>query len=229
MNKNILLIEDDLHLGYLLMDFLEGEGFDVKLCRDGESGLKQIKINPYHVCILDIMLPKMDGYDLARRIKKETPTTPFLFLTARSLKEDKLKGYAIGAEDFITKPFDEDELLCKLKVILRKEQIENKQSIPTQFQIGEYFFDYKRQELTYQHQVQRLTEKENEILRLLCLNQNEILKRTEAVAQIYGKEDYFLGRSFDVFISKIRKLLQHDPNICIENVFKVGFILKINK
>ena len=227
MNKNILLIEDDLHLGYRLMDFLEGEGFDVKLCRDGESGLKQIKTNPFHLCIVDIMLPKMDGYDLARRIKRETPATPFLFLTARSLKEDKLKGYAIGAEDFITKPFDEDELLCKLRVILRKKESQQKQTIPTQFHIGDYYFDYKRQELTYDHQIQRLTEKENEILRLLCLNQNEILKRTDAVEQIYGKKDYFLGRSFDVFISKLRKLLQQDANICIENVFKVGFILKI--
>jgi len=229
LNKNILLIEDDLNLGYLLMDFLEGEGFDVKLCRDGESGLMQVKTNPFNLCILDIMLPKMDGFDLARRIRRETPSTPFLFLTARSLKEDKLKGYAIGAEDFITKPFDEEELLCKLKVVLRKEQKENKKNIPTQFHIGHYFFDYKRQELTYHDQVHRLTEKENEVLRLLCLNQNEILKRTEAVEKIYGKEDYFLGRSFDVFISKIRKLLQHDPNIHIENVFKVGFILKIKE
>lgn len=229
MNKNILLIEDDLHLGYLLMDFLEGEGFIVKLCRDGESGLKQIKTHPFHICILDIMLPKMDGFDLARQIKKEIPATPFLFLTARSLKADKLKGYAIGAEDFITKPFDEDELLCKLKVILRKEEIEESPCLPTQFQIGTYFFDYKRQELTHQQQVQRLTEKENEILRLLCLHQNEILKRVDAVEQIYGKADYFLGRSFDVFISKLRKLLQHDSGVCIENVFKVGFILKVEK
>ena len=227
MNKNILLIEDDLHLGYLLMDFLEGEGFEVKLCRDGESGLKQLKTASFHICILDIMLPKMDGFDLARRIKRATPTTPFLFLTARTLKEDKLKGYAIGAEDFITKPFDEDELLCKLKVILRKEIVDNSLCLPTQFQIGAYFFDYKRQELTFQDQVKRLTEKENEVLRLLCLHKNEILKRTDAVEQIYGKADYFLGRSFDVFISKIRKLLQHDPAVCIENVFKVGFILKV--
>ena len=173
------------------------------------------------------MLPKMDGFDLARRIKRATPTTPFLFLTARTLKEDKLKGYAIGAEDFITKPFDEDELLCKLKVILRKEIVDNSLCLPTQFQIGTYFFDYKRQELTFQGQVKRLTEKENEVLRLLCLHKNEILKRTDAVEQIYGKADYFLGRSFDVFISKIRKLLQHDPAVCIENVFKVGFILKV--
>jgi len=230
MKKNILIVEDDLHLGFLLMEYLEGEGFLVKLCRDGESGLKQIKTSPYDLCILDLMLPKMDGFDLARRIKMETAETPFLFLTARSLKSDKLKGYAIGAEDYITKPFDEEELLCKLKVILRKTQvIDNKADCPTQFHLGQFFFDYKKQELTFQHIAKRLTEKENEILRLLCLHQNQILRREEAVEQIYGKKDYFLGRSFDVFISKIRKMLQKDPSISIENVFRVGFILKVKE
>ncbi len=230
MNKNILIVEDDLHLGFLLMEYLEGEGFQVKLCRDGESGLKQIKSSSYDVCILDLMLPKMDGFDLARRIKLETAETPFLFLTARSLKSDKLKGYAVGAEDFITKPFDEEELLCKLKVILRKNQpTKNKAACPTQFQIGQFFFDYEKQELTFQDTIKRLTEKENEVLRLLCLHQNQILRREEAVELIYGKKDYFLGRSFDVFISKIRKMLQKDPSISIENVFRVGFILKVKE
>jgi len=230
MKENILIVEDDLHLGFLLMDFLEGEGFSVKLCRDGESGFKQIKSNPYNVCILDLMLPKMDGFDLAKRIKLTTPQTPFLFLTARSLKEDKLKGYALGAEDFISKPFDEEELLCKLKVILRKNDLKTSQTAClTQFQLGQYFFDYEKQALVFQDNVKRLTEKENEVLRLLCLHRNQILKRADAVEQIYGKKDYFLGRSFDVFISKIRKMLQHDPNITIENVFRVGFILKVKE
>jgi len=230
MKENILIVEDDLHLGFLLMDFLEGEGFSVKLCRDGESGLKQIKSNPYNVCILDLMLPKMDGFDLAKRIKLTTPETPFLFLTARTLKEDKLKGYALGAEDYISKPFDEEELLCKLKVILRKNKISKEQTdCSTQFQIGLYFYDYKKQALVFQDSVKRLTEKENEVLRLLCLHRNQILRREQAVEQIYGKKDYFLGRSFDVFISKIRKMLRHDPNITIENVFRVGFILKVKE
>ena len=230
MKENSLIVEDDLHLGFLLMDFLEGEGYRVKLCRDGESGLKQIKSNPYNVCILDLMLPKMDGFDLAKRIKLTTPETPFLFLTARSLKEDKLKGYALGAEDYISKPFDEEELLCKLKVILRKNNLTIKQTdCPTQFQLGQYFFDYEKQALVFQGREKRLTEKENEVLRLLCLHRNQILKREQAVEQIYGKKDYFLGRSFDVFISKIRKMLQQDPNIHIENVFRVGFILKVKE
>lgn len=228
MNKNILLVEDDLNLGFLLMEFLEDEGFKVKLCRDGESGLHQVKISSFDLCILDIMLPKMDGFELARSIKRTNADIPFLFLSAKSLKEDRLKGYAIGAEDYLTKPFDEDELLCKIKVILRNQQseivLENQ---PTQFTIGDYFFDYQRHELTYGDFTRRITVKENEVLRLLCLHQNQVLKREEAVEQIYGKKDYFLGRSFDVFISRLRKLLKEDPRVHIENVFKVGFILKV--
>jgi len=228
LNKNILLVEDDLSLGFLLMEFLEDEGYNVKLCRDGESGLQQVKLTNYDLCILDIMLPKMDGYDVARGIKRENGEIPFLFLSAKSLKEDRLKGYAIGAEDYLSKPFDEEELLCKIKVILRNQS--GKMDIveqPTQFNIGDYFFDYNRHELTYGEYTRRITVKENEVLRLLCLHQNQVLKRDEAVEQIYGKKDYFLGRSFDVFISRLRKLLKNDPRIHIENVFKVGFILKV--
>lgn len=227
MNKNILIVEDNLSLGFLLMEFLQDEGYKVKLCKDGESGLLQVRQNNYDLCILDIMLPQMNGYDLARSIKKENPTLPFLFLTAKSLKDDKLRGYAIGAEDFICKPFDEDELLCKIKVILRHtEEVASLEPKPTQFNIGDYFFDYKRHELSHDGYTRRITQKENEVLRLLCLNKNQVLKRDDAVEQIYGKKDYFLGRSFDVFISRLRKLLKNDPRIQIENVFKVGFILK---
>jgi len=228
LNKNILLVEDDLNLGFLLMEFLEDEGYTVKLCRDGETGLQQVKLTSYDLCILDIMLPKMDGYDVARGIKRENKDIPFLFLSAKSLKEDRLKGYAIGAEDYLSKPFDEEELLCKIKVILRNQQRkDNAIEQPTQFNIGDYFFDYSRHELTYGEYTKRITVKENEVLRLLCLHQNQVLKRDEAVEQIYGKKDYFLGRSFDVFISRLRKLLKKDPRINIENVFKVGFILKV--
>ncbi len=225
--KKILLVEDDLSLGFLLVDFLESEGFAVKLCRDGEAGWRAFQQGQFDVCLIDVMLPKMDGFMLSQKIRTLNPTIPFLFLTARSLKKDKLKGFNLGAEDYITKPFDEEVLLCKIKVIIRRQE-DNKpvETLPTQFKIGRYLFDYQKQALTIDNETKRITEKENEVLRLLCLHKNQILKRQDALQKIYGKYDYFLGRSFDVFISRLRKLLQHDPNVCIENVFKVGFILR---
>lgn len=228
-NQNVLIVEDDINLGVLLMEYLESEDFKVKLCRDGNSGLTSFKKEDFDICILDVMLPQMDGFSLAQQMQKIRTDIPFLFLTARSMKEDKLKGFSVGAEDFVTKPFDEEELLCRLKVILRRHEKDLEIVAPTQFKLGDYFFDYDRQELCYKNVPRRITEKENEVLRLLCLHQNRILKREEAVEQIYGKRDYFLGRSFDVFISRIRKLLKNDTRISIENVFKVGFILNVRQ
>ncbi len=228
--KNILIVEDDLHLGFLLVELLESEGFSVKLCKDGQMGHAAIQRAPYDLCILDVMMPRMDGFSLAEEIKAHYADLPFLFLTAKSRKEDKLKGYASGAEDYVTKPFDEEELLCKIQVILRRKQQTQRPSLASPlYQIGNYLFDYSLQELRYKEVVHRITEKENDILRLLCLHQNQILRRDDAVEQVYGRRDYFLGRSFDVFISRLRKLLKEDPRISIENVFKVGFILKITE
>lgn len=227
-SKNILVVEDDLNLGFLLVELLESEGFAVKLCKDGQMGLAAIQRAPYDLCILDVMMPRLDGFSLAEQIKAQHADLPFLFLTAKSRKEDKLKGYACGAEDYMTKPFEEEELLCKINVILRRKQaVETPHVASHLFQIGDYIFDYDLQELRYKDLVHRLTEKENDILRLLCQHQNQILRRDDAVEQVYGRRDYFLGRSFDVFISRLRKLLKDDPRISIENVFKVGFIFKV--
>ncbi|MBL7815624.1 MAG: response regulator transcription factor [Saprospiraceae bacterium] len=222
----ILLVEDDLSMGFLLTEFLEDNGFEVKLCRDGESGWVTFRRNHFDLCILDVMMPHMDGFTLAQHCRKQNAHIPLLFLTARSLKEDKIKGFDLGAEDYITKPFDEDELLCRIKVLLRRHHCQTP-SVSQRFPIGQYVFDYSRQELSYQDDIWRLTETENEVLKLLCQHQNQILRRDEAVEKIYGKKDYFLGRSFDVFISKLRKMLQHDANVSIDNVFRVGFILNI--
>ncbi|GJM33296.1 MAG: transcriptional regulator [Saprospiraceae bacterium] len=227
--QNILLVEDDLNLGFLLMELLETEHFVVKWCREAKSGILQFKKMNFDLCILDIMMPGMDGFCLAKKLKELNPKIPFLFLTARLLKEDKLKGYELGAEDFLTKPFDEDELICKIKVILRRSAFPLSSCQPTQFELGNYQFFYDRQELAYEDEVCRITEKENEVLYLLCLHRNQILRRDLAVEQIYGKKDYFLGRSFDVFISRLRKLLNKDSRISIDNVFKVGFILNIKE
>lgn len=225
----ILLVEDDMNLGFLLMEYLESEGFDIKWCRDALSGLQQLKSRTFHLSILDVMMPGMDGFNLAKHLKQSYPKLPFLFLTARLLKNDKLKAYDLGAEDYITKPFDDDELLCKIRVVLRRYDQEAEAHLPTQFTIGSYYFDYERQELRFQDQTHRLTEKENEVLCLLCRNKNRILRREDAVESIYGKNDYFLGRSFDVFISRLRKLLRHDQKVKIENVFRVGFILNVEE
>lgn len=225
--KNILLVEDDLNLGFLLMEVLEDAGFQVKLCRDGQAGLCALGKQRFDLCLLDVMMPKIDGFSLAKSMRMKGMEVPFIFITAKSLMEDKLHGYDIGAEDYITKPFEEEELLCKIHVVLRRHAPKEQANTPAQFQLGGFFFDYDRQELQWEDQVHRLTEKENEVLRLLCLNKNKILRREEAVAQIYGKSDYFLGRSFDVYISRLRKLLCADSNVEIQNVYKVGFMLDV--
>ncbi len=225
LNKQILLVEDDLNLGLLIMDFLASEGFGVVWKREALGALQQLRRQPFDICLLDVMMPGMDGFSLAKNIREQHPELPFLFLTARLLREDKLKGYALGAEDYITKPFDEEELLCKVKVALRRRAQTGTAVERTVYRIGRYQFDSSRQELSLGATVNRLTEKENDVLVQLCEHRNRILRREEAVARIYGKYDYFLGRSFDVFISKLRKLLKEDPQVSIENVFKVGFIL----
>ena len=224
---NILLAEDDLNLGVLLVDYLETEGFMVKLCKDGESALKSFQANTYDLCLLDVMMPKMDGFSLAKEIKQKDNKIPIIFITAKSLKEDKLIGYDLGADDYITKPFDEEELLWKIKAVIRRvpeNKYENKIEI---ISLGKYKFDINNQSLTINNKSQRITEKESEILKYLSEHRNHIIKREDVLKKLWGENDYFLGRSLDVFISKMRKYLKDDPNIKIENVFGVGFIFNV--
>jgi len=225
--KRLLVVEDDLNLGFLLMDYLEEEGYQTKLCRDGVSGLEQFKKNNYDLCILDVMMPMMDGFELAKKLREEDNDARFLFLTAKAGKEDKCIGYELGAEDYVTKPFDQDELLYKIKAILRRTVTALPADVPQHYHIGEYVFNPGQLELTFRGESLRLTDKENSVLLLLCANMNQILNRDDAVEQIYGKRDYFLGRSFDVFISRLRKHLSKDDKVSIENVYKVGFILSV--
>jgi DNA-binding response OmpR family regulator len=224
----ILIVEDDQNLGFLLKEYLGLEGYEVTLQKDGVHGLEAFQQHTYDLCVLDVMMPNMDGFTLAKKIRQHNDKIPFIFLTARSLKTDRLNGFSIGAEDYITKPFDEEELLCRIKVCLRRQgDVKQADEGLTEFTLGDFRFKYNLQELCYKNEIHRLTEKENEVLRLLCLHQNQVLRRDDAVEQIYGKKDYFLGRSFDVFVSRLRKMLSKDPRIVIENVFKVGFILKV--
>ena len=224
---NILLAEDDLNLGVLLVDYLETEGFAVKLCKDGEIALKAFQNQTFDMCLLDVMMPNMDGFTLAKEIKIKDKNIPIIFITAKSLKEDKLIGYDIGADDYITKPFDEEELLWKIKAVIRRvpESInEMKQEV---ISIGKYEFDFNNQSLTISGKTQRITEKESDILNYLSQHRNHIIKREAMLKELWGENDYFLGRSLDVFISKMRRYLKEDSTITIENVFGVGFIFNV--
>jgi len=223
---HILLVEDDLSLGYLLSDLLEMNGFSVKLCRDGESGMKAFNAAHFDLCLLDVMLPAQDGFTLATRIRALNKTVPFIFITARSLKDDKLKGFGLGADDYITKPFEEEELLARIRAVLRRSG-EEKNSAPEQsFALGKYVFDAGMQTLRLGESTRRITARESQVLQALCLHRNRILKRSELLKAVWGDDDYFMGRSLDVFITKLRKYLKDDPAVEIENVHGVGFMLK---
>jgi len=231
MNKSkILLVEDNLNLGFLTREFLESEGFDVRIYKDGESGLKAFKEHTFDICILDIMLPKMDGYQLAKEIRKDKPLIPILFLTAKNLKDDKFKGFDLGADDYITKPFDEDELLWRINAILNRSKKPTLTTQKTKIKLGEFVFDAPNQQLILGENIQRLTERETKVLLILCENRGNLTRREDLLKDIWGENDYFMGRSLDVFIAKLRKYLKLDPNITIENVPRVGFLLseKIN-
>ena len=223
----ILLVEDDTSLGFLLVDYLESNGFDVKLYRDGETGLNGFKTGDFDFCIFDVMLPGIDGFSLAQRVRAENTTIPIIFLTARSMKQDKLRGFNLGVDDYITKPFDEDELLCRINAIITRYNITPKDTVNTdKFNIGGYNFDYKNQLLEINDISKRLTRKESEVLRHLCLTPNEIVTRDNILFSIWGDNEYFNGRSLDVFISKLRKYLSEDTSVQINNIPKVGYVLE---
>jgi DNA-binding response OmpR family regulator len=223
---NILLAEDDLNLGMLLVDYLEAEGFAVKLCRDGELALEAFNKNSFDICLLDIMMPKMDGFSLAKKIRERNKNIPLIFITAKSLKEDKLKGYDTGADDYIIKPFDEEELLWKIKALVRRIPSRNSPGKEI-ILLGRYSFDHENQSLQIDGKTKRITGKECDILKYLSDHRNRVIKREDMLKDLWGENDYFLGRSLDVFITKMRKYLKEDESISIENVFGVGFILNV--
>lgn len=230
MNRQtrILLVEDDPNMGYLLETYLKTEGFQVKLCQDGASGWKSFQQQTYDLCILDIMLPLMDGFSLGKRIRTSQIETPIIFLTARTRKEDKLKGFRLGADDYLTKPFDEEELLCRIHAVLRRCTDDIRKEQQDEFRFGNSCFFPLRQTLSVAGRIRTITEKECEILQLLLQFRNQVVRREEFLMRIWGKNDYFLGRSLDVFISKLRKYLAADQQVKIETVFGVGFMLSVD-
>jgi len=230
VKTKIILVEDDVNLGFLLVDFLEVNGFDVKLYRDGISGLNGFRTNDFNFCILDLMLPNMDGFTLAEKIKELNSEIPVIILSARSLKEDKIKGFRIGVDDYITKPFDEEELLYRIRAIINR--IKNFPEMTNGNKpvwIGKFEFDSKNQLLIFGNKELRLTIKENKILSLLSNSINNLVKREEIMINAWGESDYYTGRSLDVFISKLRSYLKNDPGISITTIPTVGYILEIKE
>lgn len=218
----VLLVEDDIDLGNVLMQFLEFDVFNVTHCRNGREGLKAITENEYDICILDIMIPDIDGFGLAEHLSKTSPGCPFLFLTAKNLKEDRLKGLSLGADDYVVKPFEPDELVLRIKNILSRSGKMEKEL----YVISSYEFDFNSLILRHGKQIEILTIKEAQLLKMLIEKTNSVVNRSEILLKLWGKDDYFLGRSLDVFISRLRKYLADDPNIALETIRGIGFILK---
>lgn len=224
----ILLVEDDANLGFVIKDNLKHKGYDVKLCRDGAEGDQVFAESQFDLCILDVMLPKLDGFSLARSIRQRNTHVPILFLTAKAMVEDRLEGFNTGADDYIIKPFSLEELFCRVEVFLKRTknqtaQSENSKLIP----IGQFEFDCSNFILKNQGSQKALTSREAEILKQLCFNKNKLIKREELLMAVWGDDDYFLGRSLDVFISKLRKYLKDDPAVQIVNYHGVGFKLEV--
>jgi DNA-binding response OmpR family regulator len=222
----ILLVEDDPNLGFVLQDNLTMRGYETCLRADGEQGLQAFKNDIFDLCILDVMLPKVDGFTLGRSIREANQQIPILFLTAKSMTEDKLEGFKLGGDDYITKPFNIEELVARIEVFL-KRPLKSNSAIEKIFSLGNYQFDHENLRLQHSNGDKVLTVKESEVLKMLFLNRERILKREEILTSVWGEDDYFMGRSMDVFISKLRKYLKDDPKIEIVNFHGVGFKLEI--
>jgi DNA-binding response OmpR family regulator len=225
----ILLVEDDPNLSLVLHDYLEMLDYDIVLCNNGKLGLDKFISEKFDLCLLDIMMPEMDGLALAEEIRKDNDSIPIIFLTAKSLKEDRIKGFRSGCDDYITKPFSTEELSLRIQAILKRCMLQeaNEKEENAGFQIGAYFFDPRNMVLTYGKEEKNLTRKENALLKLLCENKGQLLTREVALKSVWGDDDYFIGRSMDVFIAKLRKYLKEDPRISITNVHGTGFRLEI--
>ena len=223
-SAKVLPSEDDENLGMLLREYLQAKGYVAELCADGDAGFKAFLKNKYDICVLDVMMPKKDGFALAQEIRTANADVPIIFLTAKTLKEDILEGFKIGADDYITKPFSMEELVLRIEAILRRTK-GKKSKESTVYRIGNFTFDTQKQLLSIGDQQTKLTTKENELLALLCSHANEILQRDFALKTIWIDDNYFNARSMDVYITKLRKHLKDDPQIEIINIHGKGYKL----
>ena len=227
--NHILLAEDDLDFGNILKQYLEISGYTITWAKDGKEALELFKATTYNICVFDVMMPKMDGFSLAEKVVDLNPEIPFIFLTARKLKEDKIKGLKLGADDYIVKPFEADELVLRLNNILRRTQKAGHQLQQSEvIQINTYSFDSKRLELTCEGYKKQLTQKEGELILFLYNHKNQLLKREDILKAVWENDDFFSGRSMDVFISRLRKYFKLDPSISIESIRNVGLEFKVS-
>lgn len=224
----ILLVEDDLNLGFVIQDTLKAAGYKVHLSQDGKEGLQEFSRDTYDLCILDVMMPKKDGFSLAEDIRKVNTQIPIVFLTAKNMTEDRVKGFKVGGDDYITKPFSSEELILRVKAILRRlpefAQVEEQKG---KINIGRFVFDTLNYELRIDNERIKLTKKESDLLRVLAEHKGQVLERELVANMVWGDDSYFIGRSMDVFMTKLRKYLSADSNVAIVNVHGVGFRLEV--
>ncbi|HEY2347927.1 MAG TPA: response regulator transcription factor [Puia sp.] len=222
--SKVLLAEDDLSLGYVIKDNLVDAGYEVMLCADGQSAIDKFARESFDICLLDVMMPNKDGFAVAKKIRQQTDQIPILFITAKSLEEDRIHGFEVGADDYIVKPFSMQELLLRIDVFLRRtKKMYSEKAL--NFQIGKMNFSFNDLKLSVGGTAFNMTQKEAELLLFLCEHPNRILKREEVLLNVWGKDDYFLGRSMDVFITKLRKYFRGDTTVQIETIHGMGFRL----
>jgi len=228
LRVRILLVEDDVNLGEIIRDLLQMKGYDIVLCRDGEAAHQAFLKGAFDLCLIDVMLPKMDGFALARAIRKVNRRVPIIFITAKALKEDRVEGFRIGGDDYITKPFHMEEMLLRVEAVLRRtrESVGGEPEEPV-FSLGGYRFDAVSRTLELKGEKRTLTQKESDLLQLLARHRNEVLERDTAMKVVWGAEGYFVSRSMDVYISKLRKHLAADPRVEIQNIHGRGFKLLV--
>lgn len=225
-DSHIFLVEDDLSFGSVMKSYLELNDYQVTWVDDGKYALSKFRAGKYQICILDVMLPNIDGFTIGSEIRSIDKDIPMIFLTAKNLKEDILKGYQLGADDYITKPFDSEVLLCKISAIIKRQSTGPVRE-EVVFSIGSYQFDSKLRQVIRENQVQKLSPKEADLLKLLCQNRNELVPREMALRKIWGDDGYFTARSMDVFVTKLRKFLSDDPAVEIRNIHGSGFMLEV--
>jgi DNA-binding response OmpR family regulator len=227
MKIKILLVEDDTNLGFVISDQLRSDGYQVTLCTDGAEGFKKFNEEKFHLCIFDVMMPKKDGFSLAKDIRKINNEVPILFLTAKSMTEDKVEGFKSGGDDYLTKPFSTEELQLRISALLKRVNIVVEAKDESMVRLGDYTFDTLNFKLKHANFEKTLTKKEAQILKILCKFKNQVVARDIVLNAVWGQDDYFVGRSLDVFITKLRKYFKEDPSITISNIHGIGFKLEV--